>query len=311
MERAGDILRKCHPDLLVSKQRLRQSESVRLVRLKRESGNQDLGYSSRPFVLCGLPVKRPAKGVLLHERRNGKFVLQVTGHPTYGLPWGQDRLVPIFLGTLATLQKSPRVTFPSAADLLDTFGMQQGGSQYRRLIAAFQRIFGATIFFGTDTQLDRAAVVHQARFNFMTEATIWYSRDSRQDLLPGEENVVVLTEEFYREITAHPIPTDLAAARALSCSPAALDLFTWLSYRCFVARGEERVPLFGEFGLVRQLGVGDYSRPRKFRERLEQWLDLVKLMWPDCPARLSQDGERLLVSHGRAIHTQGALDACA
>jgi hypothetical protein len=37
--------------------------------------------------------------------------------------------------------------------MLDTFGMQQGGSQYRRLIEAFQRVFGATIFFGTDTQL--------------------------------------------------------------------------------------------------------------------------------------------------------------
>jgi hypothetical protein len=28
--------------------------------------------------------------------------------------------------------------------------MQQGGTQYRRLIAAFQRIFGATIFFGKE-----------------------------------------------------------------------------------------------------------------------------------------------------------------
>jgi len=55
--------------------------------------------------------------------------------------------------------------------MLDTFGMQRGGSQYRRLIAAFERIFGATIFFGTDTQLDRATVVHQARFNFMSAAT--------------------------------------------------------------------------------------------------------------------------------------------
>ena len=33
-----------------------------------------------------------------------------------------------------------------AAEILDTFGMQQGGTQYRRLVAAFQRIFGATIF---------------------------------------------------------------------------------------------------------------------------------------------------------------------
>ena len=244
MESAATTLQKHHPGLLASKQRLRQSESVLMVRLKRESRNQELGYSSRPFVLCGLPVKRPPQGTLLHERRNGRFLLQVTGHPSYGLPWGQDRLVLIFLATLATRQRSRRVTFPNAADMLDTFCLQQGGSQYRRLVAAFERIFGATIFFGTDTQSDPAVVVHCSRFNFMTEATIWYSRQETRRTPPDEgENVVVLTDDFYREVIAHPIPTDLQAARALSCSPAALDLFTSLSYRCFVARGEERIPL--------------------------------------------------------------------
>lgn len=93
------------------------------------------------------------------------------------------------------------------------------------------------------------------------------------------------SSELFREILDHPIPTDLEAAKALSCGPAALDLFTWLSYRCFVAKGEERVPLFGEFGLANQLGGQDYARPRKFREKLEGWLRLVKAMWPDCPAK--------------------------
>jgi len=112
-------------------------------------------------------------------------------------------------------QQSARITFNSAAEMLDTFGIQQGGSQYRRLVASFQRIFGATIFFGTDTQRDRAAVVHCARFNFMTEARIWYSRDLEQTLLPGDcQNVIVLSEEFHREIASHPIPTDLEAPKA-------------------------------------------------------------------------------------------------
>ena len=136
MESVGGLLRRNAAGLFISKQRLRRSESIQLVPLKRECRDQELGYSSRPFVLCGLPVKRPAKGVLLHERRNGKFLLQVTGHPSHGLPWGQDRLVPIFLATLAARQKSPRVRFSSAADLLDTFGLQQGGSQYQRLVVA-------------------------------------------------------------------------------------------------------------------------------------------------------------------------------
>jgi hypothetical protein len=291
--------------LVVSKQRLRRSEAIACVRLKRLEASQNLGFASRPFVLCGLPVKKPASGQLLHERRNGQFLLQVTGHPAYGLPWGQDRLVPIFLATLAIKQQSRVIRFRSAAQMLDAFGMQQGGTQYRRLMSAFQRIFGATIFFGTDTQRERAAVFHRARFNFMSEARIWYSRDPGQESLPGElQNEIVLSEEFFGEVMSHPIPTDMEAAKALSCSPAALDLFTWLSYRCFIAKGRECVPLFGDRGLVNQLGSSDYSRPRKFREKLADWLDLVRALWPECPARINEDGTGLWVDRANAVLTE-------
>jgi hypothetical protein len=243
---------------------------------------------------------------LLHERRNGQFSLQVTGHPSYGLPWGQDRLIPIFLATLAIRQQSQTIQFRSAAEMLESLGMQQGGTQYRRLVAAFQRIFGATIFFGTDMQRDRAAIVHRARFNFMSEARIWYSRDADQATLPGVfQNEIILSHEFFNEIMSHPIPTDMEAAKALSCSPAALDLFMWLSYRCFVAKGRERVPLFGDVGLVNQLGRPDYARPRKFRERLEGWLDLVRSMWPECPAAMDTTGTGLWVDRAAAVLPTG------
>ena len=186
--------------------------------------------------------------------------------------------------------------------MLDTFGMQQGGSQYRRLVGAFQRIFGATIFFGTDTQSERATVFHRARFNFMSEAQMWCSRLPTDEPPLGKvENIIVLSNEFYKEIIDHPIPTDLEAAKALSSAPGALDLYTWLTYRCFSAKGEERVPLFSEFGLANQLGIGAYARPRKFREQLEQWLSLVKAMWPECPARVSSDRGALIVNRANAI----------
>ena len=92
-----------------------------------------------------------AYGEMLYERRNGDFVLQITGHPNYGLPFGQDRIVPIYLATLAVRQQSQTIRFRTAAEMLETFGMHKGGKEYRRLVAAFERIFGATIFFGTDT----------------------------------------------------------------------------------------------------------------------------------------------------------------
>ena len=121
-------------------------------------------------------------------------------------------------------------------------------------------------------------------------------------MLPGDcQNVIVLSEEFYREISSHPIPTDLEAAKALSSSPAALDLFTWLSYRCFTARGPEQVPLFGQFGLTSQIGSVEYARPRRFRGRLDRWLNLIRGMWPECPARISSDGRYLMLDRAFAI----------
>jgi hypothetical protein len=190
------------PELVVSKQKLRQAEGSCLVRIKREENNQTLAFSSRPFVLCGLPVRRPPKGELLFERRNGSFVLQITGHPQFGLPFGQDRLVPIYLATLAVQQKSQTVRFRSGAEMLETFGMQKGGKEYKRLVGAFERIFGSTIFFGTDSMAGKAKLVQRSRFNFLQEAQIWYDRNLNQHPLSDEfENVIVLSDEFYRETT--------------------------------------------------------------------------------------------------------------
>jgi hypothetical protein len=39
--------------------------------------------------------------------------------------------------------------------------MSNGGKEYRRLIAAVERVFGATIFFGTDTITAKARVVQR------------------------------------------------------------------------------------------------------------------------------------------------------
>jgi hypothetical protein len=302
LTRVGELLRDQQPELIISRQKLEQARGIELVRVRREQQNQDLCFSSRPFVLCGLPVRRLPKEQLLYERRNGQFVLQITGHPEFGVPFGQDRLVPIFLATLAVQQKSRTIRFRTAAEMLESFGMHTGGKEYRRLVAAFERIFGATIYFGTDSFAGTAKLVHRSRFNFMSEAQIWYARSGEQRVLSSEfENVIVLTEDFHREVTEHPVPNDLDSVKVLASAPAVLDLYLWLSYRCFKAKGPESVPIFGPFGLVAQLGSVEYSRPRRFRGMLEQWLSLIRVMWPACPAKVSSDGQRLLIDHAPAV----------
>ena len=306
LESTKSIVEGAFGEFFVSKRQVRHVEAIELVRERRDKAQQLLGFAARPFVLRGLPVRRPANSTLVYERRNGSFTLQITGHPQFGLPYGQDRLVPIFLATLAVRQQSQVIRFKSAAQMLDTFGMAKGGKEYRRLVAAFERIFGATIFFGTDTTGPRARVVQRSRFNFLREAKIWYNRDRSQSV-PGEEfeNTVVLSDEFFAEVMAHPIPVDIEMVRIFGSAPGALDLFVWLAYRCFVAKGEERIPLFGEYGLTAQLGSVEYTRPRRFRAMLEQWLAQVRAFWPNCPARICTDGMHLRLGPGTAILRRG------
>ena len=214
--------------------------------------------------------------------------------------------MPIFLATLAVRQKSQIIRFKSAAQMLDTFGMAKGGKEYRRLVAAFERIFGATIFFGTDSTRPQARMVQRSRFNFLREAKIWYNRD-RSKPVPGEEfeNTIVLSDEFYAEVLAHPIPVDIEVVKIFGSGPGALDLFVWLAYRCFIAKGEEHIPLFGEYGLTAQLGSAEYSRPSRFRAMLEQWLDRVRVFWPECPARICSNGQYLRLAPATAILRRG------
>lgn len=249
-------------------------------------GRRELGFTSRPFVLCGFPLPPPPMGQLLHERRNGDFRPQITGHPEFGLPFGQDRLIPIFLATLAVQQQSQTVRFRFGATILDMFGLAKGGTEYRRIVSAFERIFGATIFFGSKKQSGLSRVVSHARFNFIRHARIWYHNSQR-------DNAITFSSEFFHEVTSHPIPMDLDAAKLLVNSPDVLDFYIWLRYRAFTTRQAASIPLFGPCGLSTQLGCSEYTRQRRFRALVERWLAQIRLIWPDCPTTLSKTEARL------------------
>ena len=288
------LARAFPPELTISKQRHRQLERIDRIRNDPERRGDRLGYTSRPFVLCGLPVRRPPRGQLLFERRNGKFKLQLLGHPESGLPFGQDRLILVFLATLAVRQKSPTLRFRSGAEMLEMFGMQKGGKEYRRLVAGIDRIFGSTIFFGSERTAEGAQLFSKARFHFVRETHIWFDRDSSRTHSAGHrENEIVLSDEFFREITEHPIPTDLEVVRLLAASPGALDLYLWITYRAFTVKTRQSIPLFGPQGLQAQLGCADYSRQRRFRAMIDQWIQTITVVCPQITKRVAIASEHI------------------
>ena len=111
LARIGDVARLHQPELLVSKQQIKKVECIELVRTNRDSRSQNFGYAPRPFVMCNFPHKRPSNTAALYERFNGDFVLRILPDPSLGVPFGKDRIWPIFLSTVAVLQQSPVIHF--------------------------------------------------------------------------------------------------------------------------------------------------------------------------------------------------------
>jgi hypothetical protein len=182
--------------------------------------------------------------------------------------------------------------------------MPTNGSHYRRLQEAFCRVFASTIFFGTKDEMQEAEVWDCGRGHFLDHMRLWFRNDGGTNR--RAENIVTLSPAFWQELQAHPIPVDTEVVRALANNPGCLDLYTWLTWRCYQARELQRIPLFGPAGLASQLGVQEYARERKFRERVRLRLDLVRLYWQACPARIAKNGAFLELESGIAVCPRSA-----
>ncbi len=194
MEPVRDIIPQLPIKMEITKRQLRKLEMIEGVRRDRERGSQELAYNARPFVLCGLPLRRPPKDQLCYTRTNGKFFLEITPHPKLGMPYGQDRLVPIWAATLAVFQKDRTIRFNSPSQVLDYFELPKNGYHYKRIVHGFERIFGATIFFGMEEQRKKEIISNWARFHFFDKMQLWYHRDDNQQPLPGDDfaNIIQL-----------------------------------------------------------------------------------------------------------------------
>jgi hypothetical protein len=180
------------------------------------------------------------------------------------VPFGQGRLVLLYLATNAIRYKTPTVWFRSGAEILVEWGMPTNGTHYARLLEAFQRVFGSTIFFGGSDEQRETKVWECSHIHFFDSMKLWISnKDGKSGAL--RDNSVTLSPEFWQELKEHPTPVDAEVVRMLARNPGWLDLYTWLTWRCHQAKRPEQIPQFGRFGLAAQLGVQSYTRRQAIR----------------------------------------------
>ena len=76
---AAVSVREVLSGMAITKRKIRKLDAI--ARANHPEGHKtQRAYSARPFVLCGIPVRRPHKHSLEYSRQNGRFRLRVIGH---------------------------------------------------------------------------------------------------------------------------------------------------------------------------------------------------------------------------------------
>ena len=232
-------------------------------------GVDSLGFSSRPFVLTSFPIKKQT-GKLTWKRTNGNATLSITVPEGKVIPYGAiDRLIPIFLASIAVKTQSRIINFDRTSDILDFFGLSLAGSNYKRILPAINRVFSATVFFEIKSN-DKTSV---ARFNFISSVSLFKKDPEKgQERLPGiAKNSIILSQEFFDEVRKHPIPLDLDIVKLLRNKPLSLDVYSFLAYKAAVVKSPTKI---GLDDLAEAFGSSDLN-VRKIRQSLKRIIPTI------------------------------------
>jgi Plasmid encoded RepA protein len=260
---------------------------------------EDLAYMARQLVQVTLPHRNPgdvpewtrSNGNLTLSIRSGWTTDQKTGQRrSIGYPYGSIPRLLLFWLTAEAVRKKARQEpdrivqlGSSLADFMFQLGLNPATGRgprgdARRLRDQTERLFRATISFDqTITEGGRAGNAW-LDMQIAPRGEFWWSpRDPTQAALWG--SWIELGERFFEAITAHPIPLDMRALKALKRSPLALDLYSWLTYEAYRAHKSGKGRFVAWALLMRQMG-DDYADPKEFARKSRAALRKIQALYP-------------------------------
>lgn len=261
-----------------------------------------LGYMARVLAQVSMPYSK-------HEgseftRTNGNMSLSILSPSKVGLPYGTiPRLVLAWITTEAVKKKQQELVlgdtlseFMRELDLVPTGGRW---GTITRLREQMKRLFSSSISYSYEDKAQ--GIFAETGMRVASRVQLWWdaNRPEQAGLWQSE---VILTHEFFEEVTRNPVPVDMRALKALRQSPLALDLYAWLTYRMSYLSKPTLVPwvaLRGQFG-------SDFARERAFKEAMLKHLPKVLTVYPKAKVEATDDGLRLKpspshVSKGRLL----------
>ncbi len=331
--------------LLEQKERPRGSSKARSAKkveqlieatVAEKDGRPDLGFGHRDIFLFGLPF-RPVEE-RAQTRSNGHFVFKVRGDPELGVPYGEDRLVLIWLVTAFQqlgCPKDNRIPVRHTGDILRAFDIPVDGHEMELLEQRIDRLFEAHF-----TVWERYWEVghgqfrtRKIRYQLLSAYDLSFShQEARDPHLPSKParnrratlkkpqkprnqhttglDFFLLDDRFADYIRAHSVPLDLNMVRVLKDKPPVLDLYLFESYRSYrllkEGKSELFLPVFGPNGLVCQLGT-QVTEKWKQKQLIRRWQEELSRYWLACPNELTEDGETLVMRPLRTVARGGKV----
>lgn len=254
-----------------------------------EEERRDLGITYSGFALTALPHRRLADDEPW-ERRGHKVRLLIepgrlptaTGFKRFGVPYGsRARMILLYLQTRAIQTDCREIELGKTMhNWMDRMGLAIGGKTYKEVREQAARISACNLTFAWD---DGASIGFEK--DTIVKGGISFSvEDSHQGSLWEER--VLLSETFFRELKAHPVPVWEPALRHLQNNSAAIDIYIWLAYRLHSLANSRPVTWLA---LYDQFGTG-YARLRDFRKRFIEALQLAMAVYPEARVDIEDTG---------------------
>lgn len=243
-----------------------------------------LGFLARAMVQATLPHKKVASNEF--ERKNGTYTLHLLAPAKVGLPYGTvPRLLLAWLTTEAVRTQNRELFLgDSLSHFMHELDMVPTGGRWgniTRLKDQTARLFASTV---SATYADKQSHA-EAGFRLADRSTLWWDAEAPEQAGLWESSVK-LSETFFNEVIAHPIPVDMRAIRALKKSPLALDIYAWMTYRASYATKPSEIPWQA---LAMQFG-SDYAQVRDFKAAFLDALRKVHTVYAGANFKLGERG---------------------
>lgn len=258
-----------------------------------EEERQELGITYSGFALTALPHRRLPDDQPWERRGHkirlliepGRLPIRNGGFKLYGVPYGsRARMILLYLQTRAIQTDSREVELGrSMHEWLDRMGLSVGGQTYRDIREQASRIAACNLTFAWED-------AHSIGFEkgSIVKGGIHFSANAGADQEQGSlwEDRVLLSESFFRELKAHPVPIWEPALRHIQNNSTSIDIYIWLAYRLHSLNRSTPITWPSVF---EQFGAG-YSRLRDFRKRFIEALQLALAVYPDARVDVEEQG---------------------